>query len=110
MKGAKVADIGCGYGISTTIMAKSFPNSQFYGYDNHMPSIEAAQENALKENIQNNTNFIVVSATNETIGNDYDLITFFDCLHDMGDPLGALKFAKQSLKSDGTCMIVEPPC
>ena len=108
MKGAKVADIGCGYGISTTIMAKSFPNSQFYGYDNHTPSIEAAQENALKENIQNNTNFIVVSATNESIGNDYDLITFFDCLHDMGDPLGALKFAKQSLKSDGTCMIVEP--
>lgn len=108
MKGAKVADIGCGYGISTTILAKSFPNSQFYGYDNHTPSIEAAQENALKENIQNNTNFIVISATNESIGNDYDLITFFDCLHDMGDPLGALKFAKQSLKSDGTCMIVEP--
>jgi SAM-dependent methyltransferase len=107
-KGAKVADIGCGYGISTTIMAKSFPNSQFYGYDNHGPSIEAAKENAIKENVKSNTNFLVVSASNESIGNDYDLISFFDCLHDMGDPLGALKFAKQSLKSDGTCMIVEP--
>lgn len=106
-KGAKVADIGCGYGLSTTIMAKSFPNSQFYGYDNHAPSIEAAKENAIKENVKSNTNFLVVSA-NESIGNDYDLIAFFDCLHDMGDPLGALKFAKQSLKSDGTCMIVEP--
>lgn len=107
-KGAKVADIGCGYGISTTIMAKSFPNSQFYGFDNHAPSIEIAKENAVKENVKANTNFQVVSATDNSIGSDYDLVAFFDCLHDMGDPLGSLKLARQSLKSDGACMIVEP--
>lgn len=107
-KGAKVADIGCGYGISTTIMAKSFPNSRFYGFDNHAPSIVIAKENAVKENVKTKTNFQVVSATDNSIGNDYDLVAFFDCLHDMGDPLGALKLAKQSLKSDGACMIVEP--
>ncbi|WP_458746532.1 class I SAM-dependent methyltransferase [Candidatus Nitrosocosmicus sp. T] len=106
-KGAKVADIGCGYGISTSIMAKAYPNSQFYGFDNHAPSIEKAKEDASKDNIDNNINFSLVSA-NESIGNDYDLVAFFDCLHDMGDPLGALEFAKKSLKNDGTCMIVEP--
>lgn len=105
--GAKVADIGCGYGVSTTIMAKAYPNSHFYGFDNHAPSIEKAKENVDKYGIDMNTNFSIVSA-NESIGNDYDLVTFFDCLHDMGDPLGALNFAKQSLKNDGTCMIVEP--
>ncbi len=106
-KGAKVADIGCGYGISTSIMAKAYPNSQFYGFDNHEPSIKKAKEYASKENVDKNINFSVVSA-NESIGNDYDLVAFFDCLHDMGDPLGALEFAKKSLKNDGTCMIVEP--
>lgn len=105
--GAKVADIGCGYGVSTAIMAKAYPNSHFYGFDNHAPSIEKAKENVNKYGIDMNTNFSIVSA-NESIGNDYDLVTFFDCLHDMGDPLGALNFAKQSLKNDGTCMIVEP--
>jgi len=88
-------------------MAKAYPISQFYGFDNHAPSIEKAKENVIKENIDKNIGFSVVSA-NESIGNDYDLVAFFDCLHDMGDPLGALKFAKQSLKNDGTCMIVEP--
>ena len=106
-KGAKVADIGCGYGVSTAIMAKAYPNSQFYGFDNHLPSIEKAKEHASKYNINENIKFSLVSA-NESIGNDYDLVAFFDCLHDMGDPLGALKFARQSLKNDGTCMIVEP--
>jgi SAM-dependent methyltransferase len=107
--GAKVADIGCGYGISTILMAKAYPNSKFYGFDNHIPSIEQAREQARKEEeIADNIQFSSVSANNESIGNDYDLITFFDCLHDMGDPLAAMKFAKQSLKSDGTCMIIEP--
>ena len=106
-QGAKVADIGCGYGISTTLMAKAYPNSKFYGFDNHSPSIEKAKEQAKKEGVTRNVEFSSVSA-NEPIGNDYDLITFFDCLHDMGDPIGAMKFAKQSLKPDGTCMIIEP--
>ena len=106
-KGAKVADIGCGYGISTIIMAKAYPNSKFHGFDNHTSSIEKAKEIIGKENTNKNINFSIVSA-NESIGNDYDLVAFFDCLHDMGDPLGALKFARQSLKNDGTCMIIEP--
>jgi SAM-dependent methyltransferase len=105
---AKVADIGCGYGISTILMAKAYPNSKFYGFDNHGPSIEQAKEQAKKEGVTRNIEFYVVSANDESIGNDYDLITFFDCLHDMGDPVGAMKFAKQSLKPDGTCMIIEP--
>jgi 2-polyprenyl-3-methyl-5-hydroxy-6-metoxy-1,4-benzoquinol methylase len=107
-QGAKVADIGCGYGISTILMAKAYPNSKFYGFDNHGPSIEQAQEQARKEGITGNVEFSSVSANDESIGNDYDLITFFDCLHDMGDPIAAMKFAKQSLKPDGTCMIIEP--
>ena len=105
---AKVADIGCGYGISTILMAKAYPNSKFYGFDNHGPSIEQAKEQAKKEGVTRNIEFYTVSANDESIGNDYDLITFFDCLHDMSDPVGAMKFAKQSLKSDGTCMIIEP--
>ena len=107
-QGAKVADIGCGYGISTILMAKEYPNSKFYGFDNHNPSIEQAKEQSRKEGITSNLEFSSVSASDESIGNDYDLITFFDCLHDMGDPIGAMKFAKQSLKPDGTCMIIEP--
>jgi len=107
-QGAKVADIGCGYGISTILMAKAYPNSKFYGFDNHSPSIEQAKEQSRKEGIIGNVEFYSVSANDESIGNDYDLITFFDCLHDMGDPIGAMKFAKQSLKPDGTCMIIEP--
>jgi 2-polyprenyl-3-methyl-5-hydroxy-6-metoxy-1,4-benzoquinol methylase len=107
-QGAKVADIGCGYGISTTLMAKAYPNSKFYGFDNHSPSIEQAKELSKKEGITGNVEFSSISANDKSIGNDYDLITFFDCLHDMGDPIGAMKFAKQSLKPDGTCMIIEP--
>jgi SAM-dependent methyltransferase len=108
-QGAKVADIGCGYGISTILMAKAYPNSKFYGFDNHGPSIEQAKGQVRKEEgITENVEFSSVSANDESIGNDYDLITFFDCIHDMGDPLGAMKFAKQSLKPDGTCMIIEP--
>jgi 2-polyprenyl-3-methyl-5-hydroxy-6-metoxy-1,4-benzoquinol methylase len=107
-QGAKVADIGCGYGISTILMAKAYPNSKFYGFDNHTPSIEQAREQAKKEGVSDNVEFNSVSASDNSIGNDYDLITFFDCLHDMGDPKGAMRFAKQSIKPDGTCMIIEP--
>jgi SAM-dependent methyltransferase len=113
-EGSKVADIGCGYGISTILMAKAYPNSKFYGFDNHGPSIEQAKEQLRKEEEKGgggrigNVEFSSVSANDKSIGNDYDLITFFDCLHDMGDPVGAMKFAKQSLKPDGSCMIIEP--
>lgn len=107
LSGGKVADIGCGFGISTVIMAKQYPKSQFYGFDNHGPSIEAAKQKARLEKLEQNLEFSVISA-NEPIGNEFDLITFFDCLHDMADPLGALTFAKNSLKQNGTCMIVEP--
>jgi SAM-dependent methyltransferase len=112
-QGAKVADIGCGYGISTILMAKAYPNSKFYGFDNHGPSIEQAKEQVRKEEQKGggkigNLEFTAISANDESIGNDYDLMTFFDCLHDMADPMGAMKFAKNSLKPDGSCMIVEP--
>jgi len=112
-QGAKVADIGCGYGISTILMAKAYPNSKFYGFDNHGPSIEEAKDQVRKGEQQGggrivNVEFNAVSANDESIGNDYDLITFFDCLHDMADPVGAMKFAKHSLRPDGTCIIIEP--
>jgi SAM-dependent methyltransferase len=94
-------------------MAKAYPNSKFYGFDNHGPSIEQAkdqvrQEEEKEERKIGNVEFNAVSANDESIGNDYDLVTFFDCLHDMADPVGVMKFAKNSLKPDATCMIIEP--
>jgi SAM-dependent methyltransferase len=106
-KNATVADVGCGHGIPTVMMAKAYPNSRFYGYDTHPPSIEAAKQLAQKEGVADRTEFHLASA-NEDIGDDYDLVVFFDCIHDMGDPVGALRLAKKSLKEDGICMIVEP--
>jgi len=105
-KGAKVADIGCGHAASTIIMAKAFPKSTFIGYDFHNKSIEQANERAKTANVTN-VSFHVATAKNFP-GNDYDLICFFDCLHDMGDPVGACNHVKSALKPDGTCMIVEP--
>jgi len=105
-KGGKVADVGCGYGLSTMIMAQAFPNSEFIGFDIHEPSIEHAREEAEKLGLTN-VRFDVATAKNFP-GNDYDLVTFFDCLHDMGDPRGASAHVKQALKDDGTWMIVEP--
>jgi hypothetical protein len=115
-KGAKVVDVGCGFGITTLMMAKSYPNSTFTGFDFHKESIEKAKESAKKENI-NNVKFEVSSAS-EFPGSDYDFVTFFDCLHDMGDPVGALTHIRNVIKkgggdgggdsSSGTCMIVEP--
>jgi SAM-dependent methyltransferase len=105
-QGSKVADIGCGHAASTIIMAKAFPNSQFIGIDYHQPSIQQAIDRAKQANIKNVS--FKVSKAKEYSDQDFDLITFFDCLHDMGDPVGACTHAKQALKPDGSCMIVEP--
>ncbi len=105
--GARVADVGCGYGSSTAIMAKAFPKSRFIGYDYHLESIEWAKNVAVTEGVSGNTTFEVALAK-QYPGKDFDLVTFFDCLHDMGDPVGAAKHVHDSLKPDGTWMIVEP--
>ncbi len=105
-RGAKVADVGCGHGHSTLLMAGEFPNSQFVGFDFHEPSIEAARAHA-KDHALPNIRFDV-SAAKAFADNDYDLITCFDCLHDMGDPAGVARHVRQALKPDGTWMVVEP--
>ena len=105
-KGAKVADIGCGHAASTIIMAKEYPNSTFLGVDFHDKSIEKAKLRAKEAGVQNVA--FIQSVAKEFPGKDYDFITFFDCLHDMGDPVGACSHVKNALKPDGTCMIVEP--
>ena len=111
--GAVVADIGCGHGISTIIMAKAYPKSKFIGFDNHQASIERATELAKAEGLSGEQiRFEVYSVTDHPLypptNKQYDLITFFDCLHDLVDPVGAASHALESLKSDGTVMIVEP--
>jgi SAM-dependent methyltransferase len=112
--GLKVADIGCGHGISTILMAKAYPNSKFYGFDNHPASIEYARKKAREEGLgEDRIQFEVASSTNYSSPKDaergYDLIAFFDCLHDMEDPQGASAHALQTLKKlDGVVMIVEP--
>ncbi len=105
-QGAKVADVGCGHAASTIIMAKAFPKSTFIGFDYHSKSIEKAKERAKDSGITN-VSFEVATAK-DFPGKDYDFISFFDCLHDMGDPIGACAHAKNALKPNGTCMIVEP--
>jgi SAM-dependent methyltransferase len=105
--GATVADVGCGHGWSTVLMAKAFPNSTFVGFDFHPSSIEHARAHALEHGVLANTRFEVATAK-EFPGTDFDLVTFFDCLHDMGDPAGAAAHVWQSLKADGTWMVVEP--
>ncbi|MEV4754780.1 class I SAM-dependent methyltransferase [Micromonospora sp. NPDC049559] len=105
--GASVADVGCGYGYSTLLMARAFPNSRFHGYDFHGPSIEAARRMAAEQGLSDRVTFEVATAQ-AFPGGPYDLVTFFDCLHDLGDPGGALRHAEKVLAEDGTCMIVEP--
>jgi SAM-dependent methyltransferase len=105
--GAKVADIGCGHGASTVIMADAFPNSEFFGFDYHGASIDRAREAAAEAGVEDRIKFEVSSAK-EFPGGGYDLVCVFDCLHDMGDPVGASAHVLQSLDSDGTWMIVEP--
>jgi 2-polyprenyl-3-methyl-5-hydroxy-6-metoxy-1,4-benzoquinol methylase len=105
--GAKVADIGCGYGASTVIMAQAFPNSRFYGYDFHEPSIERAREAAAQAGVADRVTFEVVDAS-AFPGTDYDLITYFDCFHDLPNPQNAARQARQALAPHGTVMVVEP--
>jgi cyclopropane fatty-acyl-phospholipid synthase-like methyltransferase len=104
--GAMVADIGCGHGASTIIMAKSFPRSQFRGFDYHKLSVEAARERAKEAGVSDRVTFEVSAAKN--FPGTYDLVAFFDCLHDMGDPVGAAAHVRRSLKPDGTWLLVEP--
>jgi SAM-dependent methyltransferase len=106
-QGGKVADIGCGHGASTIVMAEAYPNSALYGFDYHGASIDTANERAREAGLSDRITFKRASAKDYP-GNDYDLICFFDCLHDMGDPVGAAKHARQALKPDGTVLLVEP--
>ena len=105
--GAKVADVGCGHGASTLIMASAFPASRFTGFDNHAPSIERARKAAKDAGVGDRVTFEVAPAVGIPAGG-FDLVAYFDCLHDMGDPVGALKAANAALGPGGTVMIVEP--
>jgi len=105
--GARVADVGCGKGASTILMAKAFPKSHFVGFDYHDKSIEAARASAKKNGVADRVTFQVAKAK-DFPGKDYDFVAVFDCLHDMGDPVGAAAHVRQSLAKDGTWMIVEP--
>ncbi len=106
-RGAKVADIGCGHGASTILLAQAYPKSTFYGFDYHGPSIEAARKAAQRAGVADHISF-EQAAAKAYPGTGYDLVAFFDCLHDMGDPVGAATHVLRSLAKDGTWMIVEP--
>ncbi|MGE5289810.1 MAG: class I SAM-dependent methyltransferase [Micromonosporaceae bacterium] len=105
--GARVADVGCGYGISTILMAQAYPNSSFAGFDIHEGSIEAALRRAAAEGIAGRISF-KVAAADAYPAREFDLVTVFDAFHDMGDPVGVARHALASLKPDGTLMLVEP--
>ncbi|HEX5708956.1 MAG TPA: class I SAM-dependent methyltransferase [Pyrinomonadaceae bacterium] len=105
--GAKVADVGCGLGASTILMAQAYPDSTFVGFDYHDGSIEMARQRAEASGVGGRVSFEVAKAKDYP-GDDYDFVTFFDCLHDMGDPVGAAAHVKESLAPGGTWMIVEP--
>jgi SAM-dependent methyltransferase len=107
-RGAAVADVGCGHGASTFLMAKRYPKSRFFGFDYHSGSIEYARHVAGRDGLLDQITFEVASSKSYPVNDGYDLVTFFDCLHDMGDPTGAAAYVLQSLKPDGTWMIVEP--
>ena len=105
--GALVADVGCGYGSSTILMAKAYPMTSFVGYDYHEPSIEAARKAAREADVADRVQFKVAAASAMPQAK-FDLLCYFDCVHDMGDPVGALTRARGALKPNGTLMIVEP--
>ena len=105
--GATVADIGCGHGHSTVLMAEAFPQSRFYGYDTHAASLEAARENAAAAGVEDRVTFKIGTA-HDYPERGFDLICFFDCLHDMGDPLGAARQARSALAPGGSVLLVEP--
>jgi SAM-dependent methyltransferase len=105
--GGRVADVGCGHGASTILMALAYPNSEFFGFDYHRPSIEHARKAATRAGVDQRVTFEVHTSKGYP-GLGYDLVTFFDCLHDMGDPAGAAAHVIQTLRSDGAWMIVEP--
>ncbi len=105
--GARVADVGCGKGASTLLMANAFPNSRFFGFDYHQKSIEAARESARRAGLDDRVTFEVATAK-DFPGTGYDFIAVFDCLHDMGDPVGGAAHVRQALARDGAWMIVEP--
>ena len=106
-QGAKVADIGCGHGASTVIMAKAFPKSSFHGFDFHDRSIEQARQRAADAGVGDRVTFSRATAR-DFPGGDFDLVCFFDCLHDMGDPVGAAQRAHEALKPGGSVLLVEP--
>jgi ubiquinone/menaquinone biosynthesis C-methylase UbiE len=105
--GAKVADVGCGHGASTLIMARAFPQSSFVGFDYHDVSIETARRAADSAGLGGRVRFDVAAAQDYP-GTNYDFVAFFDCLHDMGDPVGAARHVRSTLAPNGTWMVVEP--
>lgn len=106
-RGGKVADVGCGHGASTILMAQAFPNAQFVGFDYHDASIARAQDAAKEAGVADAVRFELATAQDYP-GTGYDFVTFFDCLHDMGDPVGAARHVRETMALDGTWMIVEP--
>lgn len=107
IQGASVADVGCGHGASTILMAQAYPQSRFFGFDYHGPSVERAREAAQKAGVGDRITFERASAK-DFPKQGYDLVAMFDCLHDMGDPIGAGRHVRETLADDGTWMIVEP--
>jgi SAM-dependent methyltransferase len=106
-RGARAADVGCGHGASTVLMARAFPRSTFTGFDYHRPSVERARAAAREAGVEGTCRFEVADAKSYP-GSGYDLVAFFDCLHDMGDPVGAARHVRESLAEDGAWMVVEP--
>ncbi|MGA9857760.1 MAG: class I SAM-dependent methyltransferase [Solirubrobacteraceae bacterium] len=106
-RGALVADVGCGHGASTILMAQAFPNSRFVGSDYHDGSIDTAHRRAQEAGVADRVSFELAPAASYS-GTDYDLVTMFDCLHDMGDPVGAARHVHSTLRPGGSWMIVEP--
>jgi SAM-dependent methyltransferase len=105
--GARVADLGCGHGSSTLLLADAFPASEIVGFDYHPASVDVARKRAVEAGLADRVSFDVASAS-DFPGTDYDLVTIFDALHDMSDPLGAAKHVREVLKGDGTLLLVEP--